>query len=209
MSLLTAAALGASAVGSLVGAGTSIANFGLQAQNYKYMKSMQEKAWNREDNSVQRRVADMKAAGLNPVLAAGQGASSSAPVKLETPQIGDVGKDIGSLANVLSVIQQKNSISMQDQELQILRHQRETTNAQMHSAMVKKDMDMAMGRYANQFADQSLAQQKLATQQMAIDTLQKQENYRILKDMGYTGKFIGILKDILGPVSPLLYGKRR
>lgn len=57
-----------------------------QWKNRNWMKHAQRVTWDREDNAIQRRVADLKAAGLSPTLAAGQGASSSAPVRLEPVQ---------------------------------------------------------------------------------------------------------------------------
>lgn len=70
----------------LVGGGM-LANYVMQQINSKKQFKYMDKAMNREDSSVRRRVEDLKAAGMSPVLAAGQGASTMSPIKPDIPQL--------------------------------------------------------------------------------------------------------------------------
>ncbi len=61
-------------------------NYQLQLQNLAYQKDLQKLMFAREDNAVQRRVADLKAAGLSPTLAAGSSASAGPVIGTSAPQ---------------------------------------------------------------------------------------------------------------------------
>ena len=84
---LTAAAVGlgaAGVAGNLIG---SALNYKSQQDNLAYQKDVQRDIFAREDTSIARRVADLNAAGLSPVLAAGQGAGTGGVVSTNAPQL--------------------------------------------------------------------------------------------------------------------------
>lgn len=132
-------------LGGILGAGSAIAstamgavgsakqnkidqmNFGLQKEAFDWQKSAQYTTWAREDSAVRRRMADLKAAGINPILAAGQSAASSAPVKLGAPQREYHGADraIAGMQTAMSLMQQKAEIGRTAAQTKLLQTQKD------------------------------------------------------------------------------------
>lgn len=94
-------------------------NLDFQKGTLAYQKDMQQQAWAREDNAVQRRRADLEAAGFSPTLAAGSGASSSSPIQVPTPQ--NQFNAESSLANMMNLKLQKANIAQTKAQTDLLK----------------------------------------------------------------------------------------
>lgn len=77
----------AGAISGTVNSGISIYNAVQQHQKMQYDKGIQQQIFAREDNAVQRRAADLEAAGLSKTLAAGSSANAGVAVPVQAPQV--------------------------------------------------------------------------------------------------------------------------
>lgn len=114
---LTAAAL--PAIGSFV---SSLYNNSQESKNLRWQKWAQGVTWQREDNAIQRRVNDLRMAGLSPTLAAGQAAETSPPVRTEAPQM-DGSAGITASQMMLSFLKAKEEIATTQAQRKLLEYQ--------------------------------------------------------------------------------------
>ncbi len=119
----------------------------MEAQrNFEWQRRTQEKTWKREDNAVQRRVKDLKKAGLSPTLAAGSAASSQAT---QAPQRSGTEK----AAQALSLMKMKADIGRTNAQAQLLQSQARLAQGTLSSSIEQK-------RRENRFAEETYTDRK-------------------------------------------------
>jgi len=105
-------------VGGIFGAATGYAanerNIAMQRETNQQNEALMRESWGREDNATQRRVKDLTAAGLSPVLAAGSAAGASSPIKMDAPR----GEDYmsGAAASGIQAALAASQMSKTDQD---------------------------------------------------------------------------------------------
>lgn len=108
----------------------------MSAAQLQWMKDAQYMTWSREDNATQRRVNDLRTAGLSPVLAAGAAAQTSAPVQIGTQQAapnafsaagGAMTGAVGAAQQMLSMAQTKTGIDASRAQMELTKAQESQT----------------------------------------------------------------------------------
>lgn len=182
--MLMEAMAGAGAAGSLAGTYANwkmgLKNLNMQKENLKYQKDLQQDIFEREDNATQRRVADLKAAGLSPVLAAGSAAGSGAVISTKAPEqapIGNVAAEIMQLIKMASDIASSST-------------QRDLTTQDLYKS--KAQTDLAQKQVENVSAE--IANKNINTAIKAHDY----DIYKLTNTTSTAGGLTGSLRNLFG-----------
>lgn len=132
------------ALPSLIGGGASLAtnliNYGQQKDAFDWEKAQMDLTRSREDNAIQRRVADLKAAGMSPVLATGSGAASASPIHVQAPQYAG-----GDVEAAMSILQGQRNIAQTNAQImatnQLARKNQAEADIAERESNIQKAMD--------------------------------------------------------------------
>lgn len=137
------------ATNSAATASTNRTNRDIASANLDYQREYNEQIFAREDNAVQRRAADLEAAGLSKTLAAGSpagaGGSASAPVNMHREDSGPPAQDviasgITSASTIANMITTAQAQQLQNEKTQAEIDQQTIVNEYL-AAQIVADLD--------------------------------------------------------------------
>ena len=144
-------------------------NYAQQRNVFEWQKAVQQTNWQREDNAVQRRVADLKGAGLSPVLAAGSAAQAGPPVSVTAPQRQPISV-IDKALQVMAMMRQHVDISRTEAETDAILAQAERTRVRttIDDVLAKRQDDILSSQIGLQTANASSAAAEAALARSSI-----------------------------------------
>lgn len=149
-------------------------------RDFEYNKKLQETIFQREDNAVQRRVADNRLAGLSPIAGL-QGASAGQALEANTPQLNQtfdtpqmsanqLNIDFGSLSQLGNQItayeHNKDALKLQQQKLDLEKSSNEANLKQMEANLKATQLE-------NQFK-QATMESRIESSKLAPKKMEKE-----------------------------------
>lgn len=137
-------------------------------------ESLTREGWEREDSAVQRRAADMRAAGINPLLAAGDGASSGNMPTMQAPQMSGMESAISKgVEGYTALLQAKEERERQKLQTDALKANILLTHSQRHTN--EENEKLAYWKQRETAANINLINENQAT--VNWDNIEKRHNY--------------------------------